>query len=450
LNKKKTLLQSFLNFNASKRLSSTKKRSLLAVSGGLDSVVMCRLFSEAGFPFAIAHCNFQLRGEESEADEQFVKSLGEKYKVEVFVTRFDTKSYAIEKGLSTQVAARELRYDWFEEIRAAKKFDVIATAHHLNDNIETILFNLVKGTGIRGLRGIPVKQGRIIRPLLFASREEIAAYSEEQELSFREDSSNAEDKYTRNKIRHNVIPLLKEINPSLENTMRCKIDLFNQLEELYDAAIAKESRQLFLPRKDDVYIPILKLRKTKNASSLLFEFLKHNGFNAEQVEDMLANLDDVPGKQFLSDRARIIKDRKFFILTKLPEKDFTIKLVQESDKEIMLGDAAIAISKLPADAKISADKKIAFIDPAKLEFPLIIRRWKAGDYFYPFGMKMKKKKLKKFFVDQKVPLNEKENIWVVESNKKIVWVVGHRIDERFRVSEKSKEILRMAMVSRAV
>ncbi len=441
MNKKKPLVQKFVEFNAIKRLANAKKKTLLTVSGGMDSVVMCALFNEAKFPFAIAHCNFQLRGKESDADEQLVKQLGGKYGVEVFVKKFDTKHYAEGKSISIQLAARELRYTWFEEMRKEKEFDLIATAHHLNDNIETILFNLTKGTGIRGLRGIPLRQGNIVRPLLFASREEIETYQQQNNLEFREDSSNADDKYTRNKIRHNIIPLLKEINPSLENTFADKIELFTELEKMYEKEMKKAASQLFLQRGSDIYIPILKLKKTKNASSVLFEYLKDYGFNSEQIEDMLTAVDAEAGRQFLSISARIIKDRQFFILTKLADKDSSIHYIEEGDKEVKLGEKKLQITNY--ELQITKDKDTAYLDKSKLEFPLIARRWREGDYFYPFGMRMKKKKLKKFFTDEKIPLNEKENIWVIESNKKIVWVVGYRIDERFKVTDATKEVLKL-------
>jgi tRNA(Ile)-lysidine synthase len=446
MNKQKDLLQKFTEFNHDKHLANRKKKCLLTVSGGMDSMVMCDLFFRAGFPFAIAHCNFNLRGKESDGDEQLVKSLTKKYKVEVFTKSFATKEYAEQKNISIQLAARELRYAWFEELRKEKQLDLIATAHHLNDNIETIIYNLIKGTGIRGLRGIPVRHEHIIRPLLFASREEIAGYQKENALAFREDSSNTDDKYTRNKIRHLLIPFMKEINPSLEKTFGDKIDLFTELEALYEKQVNKPVKGLFLQRKEDIYIPIAKLKKTKNAATILFEYLKDLGFNAEQVDDMLANLDSIPGKQFLTDKARIIKDRRFFILTQLSQKDFTTQLIQKDDTEIQLSNAHLKLSVVKReDLKISADKNLAFIDLAKLEFPLTVRHWKQGDYFYPFGMKMKKKKLKKFFTDQKVALNEKETIWVIESNQKIVWVAGHRMDERFKVGENTGEVLRVQL-----
>lgn len=442
MNKKEPLLQKFIVFNAAGRLAGKKKKTLLTVSGGIDSIVMCELFHQAKFPFAIAHCNFQLRGDEANGDEELVKGLGGKYGVQVFVNRFETQKHAAANLLSIQLAARQLRYQWFEELRKELGYNLIATAHQLNDNIETIIFNLTKGTGIRGLRGIPVRQGNIIRPILFATRQQIEAFRQENELSFREDSSNAEDKYTRNKIRHHVIPLLKEINPSLENTIADKIELFTELETLYEKEIKKSTAQLFLKKKTDILIPIAKLKKTKNAASVLYEYLKDFGFNNEQTGDMLASINAGAGKQFISPTARIIKDRRHFILTRLAEKEQSVQIINETDTLVKFAGGTL---KLSIVTEIKPDKAVGFLDKAKLEFPLLLRPWKAGDYFYPFGMKMKKKKLKKFLTDEKVPVHQKENTWVLESNKKIVWVIGYRIDERFKVKDGTSGILKLQL-----
>jgi tRNA(Ile)-lysidine synthase len=444
MNKNKTLEQKFIAFNTAKGLSSAKKKGLLAVSGGIDSMVLCDLFHRSGFPFAIAHCNFGLRSAESNADAEFVKQAAVKYGVPFFSKTFNTAKYAADKNISIQLAARELRYAWFEEVRTANQFAFIATAHHLNDNIETIILNLIRGTGIRGLRGIPERQGRIIRPLLFASRQEIELYQQQNKLEYREDSSNANDRYTRNKIRHLLIPLMKEINPSLENTLAEKIELFTEIENLYEHKAAQQAKLLFLKRKHEIYIPILKLKKIKHAATVLYEYLKDYGFNAEHIEDMLSSLDGTPGKQYISDKARIIKDRRFFILTSLAAKHEGLQLIQESDTEIAFAGQQLRLDIVSAkDLKISAHKSHAFLDYAKLEFPLVLRPWKDGDYFYPFGMKLKKKKLKKFFVDEKIPRNEKEKIWVIESGQKIVWVIGYRIDERLKVDAKTQRVLRV-------
>lgn len=440
---KQTLLQKFIAFNEQKKLGSKKNRTLLAVSGGLDSSVLCALFYQAKFPFAIAHCNFSLRGIESDEDEKFVRSLGHQYNVEVFVKQFDTEEFAKQNKLSIQVAARQLRYDFFQEIKLAHKFDCIATAHHASDSLETTIYNLTKGTGIRGLRGIQAKNKDIIRPLLFTDRSSLEDFQQQETIAFSTDSSNAKDKYARNKIRHHVIPILKEINPALEATWPKKMELFDELEKLYEAKVRKLSKQLFLPRRDDIYIPIAKLRHEPHASSLLYEYLHKFDFNASQIDDVLNALDAVSGKQFISSKARIIKDRFFFILTKLPEKDFTHQLVQADNSIIELGQHKLLFSQqnqLPDISKLK-NNHIAFVDADELTFPLVARRWKEGDYFYPNGMNRKKKKLKKFFGDIKLPLHEKENVWILESNGRIVWVVGHRLDERFCITPKTTKCM---------
>jgi tRNA(Ile)-lysidine synthase len=447
MNKQQSLFERFMEFNGTKRLAGPKKYTLLAVSGGMDSVVMLDLFSKAKFPCAVIHCNFQLRGEEANADEAFVYKLAEQYNMRFYVKRFDTTAYAEEFKVSIQVAARELRYKWFEEMRIKQRMNLVATAHHLNDNIETILYNFTKGTGLRGLRGIPERQGNIIRPLLFATRQEIAQYCTENNLRYREDSSNANDKYTRNKIRHHVIPLLKEINPSLEKTIGEKVELLNEIEKIYEARQKKVNKQLFLLRGSDVYIPLLKLKKTPHASSILYEYLKDFGFTASQVQDMLSVIDEPAGKQFITNSARVIKDRRFFILTQLPERNVTVKLIHEKDEVIEFGNCKLRITN--CDWKEASDIRhpstdLEYIDKSKLEFPLLLRTWKEGDYFYPIGMGMKKKKVKKFLTDLKVPLHEKEKVLVLESNQKIVWVVGYRLDERFKVNSSSVNVAKIS------
>jgi tRNA(Ile)-lysidine synthase len=434
LHKVKTLL-------AGHTIHLLKKRTLLAVSGGMDSVVMAELFHLLGFPFAIAHCNFQLRGEESDGDEAMVKSLAYKYQAPFYTKRFDTAAYVKDKKVSVQVAARELRYAWFEEIRSAHRYDYIATAHHLNDNIETVLYNFIKGTGIKGLRGMQVKQDRLIRPMLTLLREEIKAFQQEHKLAYREDSSNASDKYSRNKIRHRLLPLIEEINPGFEAGFEGRLKVFNDLENLYQLKIRRIDKQLFDKRGEDIYIPIRLLRKLPNRRSILFEYLLPHGFNAPQADDILASLDSDAGKQFLSDTARIIKDRQFLILTQKEQADFTAILIGQDDKEVKLQHSALSISKATAAIAIKKDKAHAYLDISKLEFPLTLRHWKKGDYFYPFGMALKKKKVSKYFKDQKIPIHEKDTIWILESNKKIVWVVGERIDERFKVSTQTKDVM---------
>lgn len=423
-------------------LNLSRRRTLLAVSGGMDSVVMAELFHQLGFEFGIAHCNFQLRGEESDGDEALVMTLAYKYKAPFFHTRFDTKAYAENKNVSIQVAARTLRYEWFEQVRSDNKYDYIATAHHLNDNIETVLHNFIKGTGIKGLRGMLVRRDKLIRPMLSLSQDEIKEFQETHKLDYREDSSNASDKYTRNNIRHNLVPLIEEINPGFEAGFADRLKVFSDLEALYQENVLRTEKQLFEKRGGDIYIPIRKLKKLSDRRSILFEYLQPLGFTVSQVDDILAALDSESGRQFLSENTRVIKDRAFLIVTQNGQSDFTAVLIQNDDKEVVLANATLSISQdEAAKVKIKKEKSYAYLDIEKLEFPLTLRLWKKGDYFYPFGMAHKKKKVSKYFKDQKIPINEKEKIWILESGRKIAWIVGERIDERFRVTDKTGQVL---------
>jgi len=443
---KPTFRHKFIQFCEQKKLASTKKRTLIAVSGGLDSTVLCELFHQAKFPFSIAHCNFSLRGIESDLDEQFVRDLGNRYGVNVFVKKFDTKHYADQHKVSIQVAARELRYAWFTELKQAGKFDFIATAHHASDSLETTLYNITKGTGIRGLRGIQAKVKDIIRPLLFADRMALEKFQKSENLAYRQDSSNYEDKYARNKIRHHIIPVLKEINPALEATWFKKMEQFEELEKLYETKIKKLSKQLFLQRKNEVYIPLAKLRHEQHATSLLYEYLSEFDFTNAQIEDMLQSVNADAGKQFITSKARVIKDRKFFILTSLPNNDTTHHLITEEQKTVCLNQNSLSLTPakctLPDATKIN-DQNTIYINADELRYPLVLRRWKEGDYFYPFGMNHKKKKVKKYFTDIKLPLHEKENVWILVSDERIVWVVGHRADERFRITPNTKHCMEL-------
>lgn len=437
-------LQQFQVFYREENLNLPKKRVLLAVSGGADSVALVQLFRQAELRFEIAHCNFQLRGKEADEDENFVRELAKKYDVPFHTIRFETAKYAEENKQSIQQAARELRYKWFEKMRREHKLDLIATAHHADDQVETILYQFIKGTGLRGLRGIKTKRDKIIRPLLFATRSEIEAFLREQNLSFRTDSSNSETKYARNKIRLELLPLIEQINPSFRDTILNQRKVYEELETLYNRTIGKQHQQLFATKGNETHIPILKLKKTPYAQTLLFEFLKHYGFNKEQCADIFESLNGISGKQFLSSTHRIIKDRKFLILSEKRASDFSQQLIEQSEipTTISLPNAEISFSIVSAkELKIKPDARFAYLNLDALEFPLRLRLWKVGDYFYPFGMKLKKKKVSKFFKDLKLNIAEKEQVWILESNQKIVWVAGHRIDERYKVGEKTEHVL---------
>jgi tRNA(Ile)-lysidine synthase len=455
-----SLLQKFQEFIGNENLFSSKDKLLLAVSGGLDSVVLCELCYQAGFDFIIVHCNFQLRNEESERDEKFVQQLAEKYNKEFLVGKFDTKNYAMQKKISIQVAARELRYNWFFSIvgRLPMTYDrinnestndqrptAILTAHHQDDNIETILMNFFKGTGIAGLRGILPKQEKIIRPLLFAKKEELKQFALENNLSWVEDSSNESDKYSRNFFRHQVIPLVRKIYPAAIDNLADNIDRFRDIELLYYQSINQHKKNLLEQKGDEIHIPVLKLKKSPPLNTIIFEIIEEYHFSAKQVEEVVNLLDSESGKFIQSSSHRILKNRNWLIISPNQNKSSQTILIEEKEKLIVFEKGNLHITIIPAaNFQPPTVNSIAFLDAATINFPLLLRKWKQGDYFYPLGM-TKKKKLNRFFIDNKLSQTEKEKTWVVEMNKKIIWVVGLRIDNRFKITPNTKQALRMEL-----
>ena len=446
------LIEHFKNYISKNNLFQQKDRLLLAVSGGIDSVVLCELCKQANYNFVIVHCNFQLRGEESERDEQFVRGLGKKYGVEVLVKRFDTEKYAKENKVSIQVAARELRYSWFNELLTIdsrlKTTDYLLTAHHLDDNIETMLMNLFKGTGISGLRGMLPKQGKIIRPLLFAKKEELLAFAKEHELKWVEDSSNESDKYSRNYIRHQLVPLIEKIYPEAENNLANNFLRFRETEELYKQAIELHKKKLIEQKRNEFHIPVLKLKKSSPLHTIVYEIVKDFGFHAAQVNEIIGLMDSETGKYVSSLSHRVIKNRNWLVIAPIATEQAGNILIEEGIKEIQFApdsyrEASLQLDITSArDCQLQTANSIALLDLREVKFPLLLRQWKQGDYFYPLGMK-KKKKLARFFIDQKLSKTEKEKVWVLEMDKKIIWVVGHRIDERFKVTNTTDKILRI-------
>lgn len=446
------LLTYFKNNNSKNNLFQQKDRLLLAVSGGIDSVVLCELCKQANYSFVIAHCNFQLRGEESDRDEQFVKELGKKYAVEVLVKRFATEKYANNKKMSIQVAARELRYTWFNELITQDSSSdsyrdttpgFLLTAHHLDDNIETMLMNLFKGTGISGLRGMLPKQGKIVRPLLFAKKEELLAFAEENNLKWVEDSSNETDKYSRNYLRHQVVPLIEKIYPEAENNLADNLQRFRETEELYKQAIELHKRKLVERKGNEFHIPVLKLKKSSPLHTIVYEIVKDFDFHSAQVSEIAGLLDSETGKYVSSSSHRVIKNRNWLIIAPLATEEAENILIEEGSKEIHFAAGSLQFEVLTThDARRT---NIALLDANEIIFPLLLRQWKQGDYFYPLGMK-KKKKLARFFIDQKLSKTEKEKVWVLEMNKKIIWVINHRIDERFKLTDKTKKCLKITFI----
>ena len=439
------MLEKFLTYINEKSLFEPTEKILLAVSGGMDSVVMAHLFLKAKLDFAVAHCNFGLRGEESEADEQFTKKLAKKYKVPFFTEQFDTQAFADREKISVQMAARVLRYEWFETVRRAGGFDYVAAAHHLNDTLETVLLNLAKGTGIAGLHGIQPKNGRVIRPMLFADREEIYAYVVENQLAWREDSSNQSSHYQRNLIRNEVVPLLKTINPNLENTIERTAERVLAIEKILFSEIERLQAQICRQEKDVHFIDFGRLQPETEPVAKLEYLLKPFHFTYTQTRDIWQVLAAEPGRQFDSPTHRLVKDRTDLVITPKPMHDFipaTIGADQENFANELL---SLEMHKLPADGfKIPTSPKIAALDYGLLKFPLKIRLWRQGDKFSPLGMEQKKK-LSDFLIDAKVPQNIKERTHVLLSGDDIVWIAGMRIDNRFKITDKTETVYRVTM-----
>jgi tRNA(Ile)-lysidine synthase len=403
------------------------KKLLIAISGGVDSVVLTHLFSELNFDISLAHCNFQLREKESDLDEEFVKLLSQKSSNQIFTIKFDTEKFASKNKFSTQIAARELRYNWFQAIIKKHGFDYVLTAHHADDNLETFLINLTRGSGLDGFTGIPKINGNIIRPLLAFSREEILAYAKINTINWREDASNATTKYIRNKIRHTVLPLLKEINPNLLETFAKTIENLQESKQIIEDRIADISSEVINSKNDILKINIEKINQLSNPKAYLYQLLKNYTFT--EWNDVYNLLSAQSGKQIFSKTHRLLKDRAFLLLSEhaIPNENEKF-LITENQTEIT---HPIHLNFEVVQQKSIENKQIIYVDKNLLKYPLIVRKRQNGDYLYPLGMQGKKK-LSKYFKDEKLSLLEKENTWLLCNNEnEIIWVLNHRQDRRF-------------------
>src|SRR6266496_443728 len=452
------LLQRFKESIRQQNLFYPKDKLILAVSGGVDSIVLCELCKQAGYDFAMAHCNFQLRGEESERDEKFVKDLGKKYGAELFIKKFDTEKYASETKKSIQEAARDLRYEWFNElIHQDSKSDpdsyrdrnpkFVLTAHHADDNIETVLMNFCRGTGLHGLAGIPVSPTHIRRPLLSFWKQELIEFAAENKLNFVEDSSNRSSKYTRNLFRNEIIPMISKVYPQVKSNLQDNIDRSKEISKLYDISVLEIKKKLCKNKDSEVHIPIKQLMSYQN-KALIFEIISDYGFSEKQVEEVIKLAESESGKfiQSPSTPHRIIKFRNWFIISATVSARAETIIIEEATKELQVEDRKLKIERISftPDYRLPVADYIACLDADEISFPLVLRKWKQGDYFYPLGMR-KKKKLARFFIDQKLSKTEREKVWVLEMNKKIIWVVGLRIDDRFKITDKTKKILKISL-----
>ncbi|WP_418262690.1 tRNA lysidine(34) synthetase TilS [Flavobacterium faecale] len=417
------------------------KKLLLATSGGLDSMVMLDLFQKSNYPIAIAHCNFQLRGLESFDDQKFIQEYAEKNAVPIFITQFDTTAFAKDFKLSTQVAARELRYNWFYELLETEAYDYILTAHHADDNLETFLINLSRGTGLEGLTGIPEHNGNLVRPLLTYTRQEILDYAQKNAIEWREDSSNASDKYLRNKIRHDLVPLFKELNPQFMETFQKTQSYLQDASVMVEDASIMVYQQVVSQDDEVFYIDLLQLLKLPNYRSYLYQWLKDFGFSS--WGDIYDLVDGMSGKQILSSHFRLLKDREQLILSPIFSKEESAQyLINQGEQDVNL---PLKLSLQKVNAVSNPSNTSIFVDEDQLQYPLVLQKWKEGDVFQPQGMGGKTKKLSKFFKDEKMSLLEKENTWVLWSGEKIVWIVGRRADERFKVQTGTENILNIQL-----
>jgi len=434
------MLSRFLEYSRQEKLFTSGSRVLLAVSGGIDSMVMAWLFRESGTEHSIAHCNFSLRGTESDGDEEFVKSWAGNNNIPFFSTRFDTLGYAATKKISVQMAARELRYDWFSSLVRQKGFDAVAVAHNLNDNVETFIINLLRGTGLNGLTGMKQHSGDVIRPLLFASRVEISAFASEKRIGYREDSSNVQLKYTRNRIRHTVMPELEKVNPGMLGAITDAMRHLESSSEIVEVYISKLAGELFRSEGEDAEVEIKSLLSLTPVAPHIYELFRRYGISPRQTGEVMALLRSDTGRFMFTSTHRLLNDRGKIIITprygQSPE-EYRFNSLDDMRISGLFSDMRLTE---PLDEAIPSSPLIASLDLDLVTFPVTVRPWEPGDRFMPLGMKTMKK-ISDFLIDLKVPVSEKEKVLLLVSETGVIWVMGYRIDNRYRISDQTARIL---------
>jgi tRNA(Ile)-lysidine synthase len=431
------------NYILKQHLLTRNGKIILGVSGGTDSVALLHILISLGYDCVIAHCNFHLRMVESDRDELFVRKLAKIYKIPYHSIHFETIKYADEHKISIEMAARDLRYNWFYDLLEKLNAQAIAIAHHADDSIETLLINLVRGTGLRGLTGITARNKNVVRPLLCCTRSELEDYLITHNLDHIEDSTNATSDYKRNKFRNEVLPLLTEINPSVRQTLYNSIEYLEGNLAIYQQAIEKIEETIVYKQPGLIKMDIEIIKKQVHIPTVMFELLHPYGFSSAQIAQITEQLDAESGKQFFSETYRIVKDRKYLILNAKNENPTEEYSISQTTAEIH-EPFSMKINRLAVDSDftISKENNLIHLDSSKLIFPLILRRWQEGDTFYPLGMN-KRKKVSDFFIDNKLSLWEKEQSWLLVSGNDIVWIVGQRVDNRFRVTNETSEVIEL-------
>ncbi|MGN0187036.1 MAG: tRNA lysidine(34) synthetase TilS [Paludibacteraceae bacterium] len=423
-------------------LLAPTQRIVVAVSGGADSVVLLNILQQLGYQCIIAHCNFHLRGADADADADFVAQLARKYQIPFHRNDFDTNTIAAERKISVEMAARDLRYAWFEQLRLAEKCDAIAVAHHANDNAETVLLNMARGTGINGLCGIQAKNRHIVRPLLDCTRAEIIAYAHAHHLAYRTDATNAETIYRRNFVRHNIVPLFEQLNPAFIETIARNIEHTNDIRLIFNTFVQQTHDKICYDTPSGLHIDTEKLLQLPAPQTLLYEFIHPYGFNSDTVATLFNGIGGLSGISCLTEKYQAVVTRGKIIITPRSATDSNIYQITDSDTEIFQ-PLYLKIERLDTmPDTLKTDTHTAYFDADKIQFPLTLRHWQQGDTFVPFGMHGHKK-VSDLFVDKKLNLIEKSKVWIMTSNDLIIWILGIRTDHRFRVTNRTRHLLRI-------